>query len=196
MTAAVPPLTSEISIMIEEVDADNSANGVSVEEDVGAWTAAAAMENLPAKAAGHHMSTGYTWPSAGHHPFPPPPPGLTLTPALDGADNGNVLCHCHGEGGYSSGGGGASRARQLYHYSLQRHPGAAGCPNCSRRASDGDSRRLARADRCTQCGQLLLSSGGSYFLICGQTFFFKYLCYGNRNVLRYSVLVTEDAGGG
>jgi hypothetical protein len=134
MTAA--PLRSEIiSIMVEEVHSPAAVVVGDGMDDGGSGSCPSAT------AAG----STFTWPAMAAHKTPE----LTLTEAEVSGDS-SILSY----------GGGEPRARQLYHYWLRRHPAAAGgCPTCSRRASDGDSRRLARGERCCQCGQRLAAEG-------------------------------------
>jgi hypothetical protein len=134
MTAA--PLTSGISIMVEEVHSPAAVIGDGM-DDGGSGSCPSATSAC---------SSAFTWPAtAAAHKTPE----LTLTAAEGGGDS-SIL----------SDGGGEPRARQLYHYWLRRHPAAAGgCLTCSRRASEGDSRRLARGERCCQCGQRLAAEG-------------------------------------
>jgi hypothetical protein len=137
MTAA-PLRSGIISIMVEEVNSPVAAVIGDGMDDGGSGSCPSATSA---------SSSAFTWPAtAAAHKTPE----LTLT-AAEGCGDSSIL----------SDGGGEPRARQLYHYWLRRHPAAAGggCPTCSRRASDGDSRRLARGERCCQCGQRLAAEG-------------------------------------
>jgi hypothetical protein len=126
--------------MVEEVNSPAAVVGDGMDDgDSGSCPSAATSAG----------SSAFTWPAtAAAHKTPE----LTLTAAEGGGDS-SILSDACGE----------PRARQLYHYWLRRHPAAAagggGCPTCSRRASDGDSRRLARGERCCQCGQRLAAEG-------------------------------------
>jgi hypothetical protein len=135
MTAA-QPRSGLISIMVEEVNSPVAAVIGDGMDDGGSGSCPSATS----------AGSAFTWPAtAAAHKTPE----LTLT-AAEGSGDSSIL----------SDGGGEPRARQLYHYWLRRHPAAAGgCPTCSRRASDGDSRRLARGERCCQCGQRLAAEG-------------------------------------